>query len=190
VWNDSCRFKIQAILVLALLICGEARAADEFDGVKCGSDVSKALVGKRSSNQPVAALEGRHKDLGLKNLGGFEVSDRLSTESWLICRREFEVLVDTRSQVIRDVLPFPSHSKRSPSFIGECQVNGREMVGTVLAVLDNKAGYNARDSHLAKTLLKATAAWKIDEAQERFEALSIEGLGCPLEGIATLDGGP
>jgi hypothetical protein len=69
-------------------------------------------------------------------------------------------------------------------------VNGHESAGTVLAVLDNKAGYNARDSHLAKTLLKATAAWKIDEAKERFGALSIEGLGCPLEGIATADGGP
>jgi hypothetical protein len=64
------------------------------------------------------------------------------------------------------------------------------MAGTVLAVLDNKAAYNARDSQLAKTLLTATSAWKIDEAQERFQALSTEGLGCPLEGIATVDGGP
>ena len=59
----------------------------------------------------------------------------------------------------------------------------------VVAVLDNSAGYNARDNPQAKTQLKATAAWKIDDGKERFVAISTESLSCPLEGIITLDGG-
>ena len=59
-----------------------------------------------------------------------------------------------------------------------------------MAVLNNSAGYNARDGKLAKTMLKATAAWKIDETKEKFANQSTENLGCPLGGIVTLDGGP
>ena len=98
--------------------------------------------------------------------------------------------MNTKSGLIRDVLPFPSHSAALPMFIGTCQVDGKESPGTVVAVLNNSAGYNARDRKLAKTLLKATAAWKIDETKERFAKQSTENLGCPLSGIVTLDGGP
>jgi hypothetical protein len=183
-------FNIQIIVILAVLFCGEAWALDEFEGIKCGSDIPKALLGKRSSSQRVAVIERRHKDLGLKDLGGSEVSDSLFLASWLICGKEFELLVNTRKGLIRDVLPFPSHSASSPAFIGECRVNGNEAPGAVVAVLDNSAGYKARDGLRAKTLLKAKAAWKIDEAHERFEALSTEGLDCPIGGIITSDGGP
>ena len=75
-------------------------------------------------------------------------------------------------------------------FIGACQLNGHEMAESMVAILDNRAGYNARDGAQAKTLLKATAAWKIDEAHARFEVQPTAGLGCALGGIATLDGGP
>jgi hypothetical protein len=59
----------------------------------------------------------------------------------------------------------------------------------VVAVLNNGAGYNARDVKLAKTMLQATAAWKIDETKEKFVKQSTENLTCPLSGIVTLDGG-
>jgi hypothetical protein len=183
-------FKIAAISILAVLFCGKAWALDEFDGVKCGTDIQKALIGKRSTNDRVVATEARHKDLGLKNLGGDEVSDNLSLESWLVCGSEFELLVNTKGGLIRDVLPFPSHSKSSPMVLGGCQMNGREMPETVMAILDNRAGYNARDQAKAKTLLKATAAWKIDEAHARFEAQPTAGLSCALGGVVTVDGGP
>src|ERR1035438_5966863 len=76
VCNNSCMFKIQVVLILTLLVSGEAWALDEFEGVKCDSDVPKALVGKRDSNQRVVVLEERHKDLGLKDLGGFRSEER------------------------------------------------------------------------------------------------------------------
>ena len=183
-------FKIRVVLFLLVMVCGKAWALDEFQGLKCGADVPKSLVGKRDSNEPVAALEKRHKDLGLRNLGGTEVSDRLFLASWQICGSEYELLVNTKSGLIRDVLPFPPHSAGSPMFIGACKADGKEAPGTVVAVLNNGAGLNARDEKLAKTMLKATAAWKIDETKEKFAKQATESLECPLGGVVTQDGGP
>ena len=182
--------KIPVFLFLLLLVCGRAWAADQFAGLQCGSDMPKALVGRRTSDEPAAALEARHKALGLKDLGGSEISDRLFLESWQICGSEYELLVNTKSGLIRDVLLFPSHSKTAPMFLGRCQAGGKEIPHTVVAVLENSARYDARDSKLASTLLKATAAWRIDEPKEKFAAQATENLGCPLSGIVTQDGGP
>ncbi|HXZ28320.1 MAG TPA: hypothetical protein VEG08_10025 [Terriglobales bacterium] len=138
----------------------------------------------------MAAVEGRHKELGLKNLGGDEISERLSMESWQICGSEYELLVNTKSGLIRDVLPFPAHSKTSPMFIGRCQAGGTKAPHTIVAVLNNSAGYDARDEKLAQTMLKATAAWGIDEATAKFSRQPTDNLACPLDGIVTADGGP
>jgi len=183
-------FKTRLILFLLIIVSGKAWAQDEFEGIKCGADIPKSLVGKHDSNERVVVLEGRHKDLGLKDLGGTEISDRLFLVSWQICGSEHELLVNTKTGLVRDVLPFPSHSANSPMFIGTCQADGKEISETVVAVLNNSAGYNARDGKLAKTVLKATAAWKIDEIKEKFAKQSTETLECPLGRIVTLDGGP
>jgi len=183
-------FKVQLILFLLIIVGGKAWALDEFEGIKCGADIPKSLLGKRSSNERVAVLEDRHKDLGLKDLGGTEISDRLFLASWKICGSEYELLVNTKTGLIRDVLLFPSHSRASPQYVGSCQADGKEIPGVLVAVLNNSAGYNARDEKLAKTMLKATAAWRIDETKEKFVKQPTDNLGCPLGGIVTLDGGP
>ncbi len=182
--------KTLVILFLSVMVHGKAWALDEFEGIKCGGDIPKTLIGKRDSNEPVVALEERHKDLGLKDLGGTEISDRLFLVSWQICGSEYELLVNTNRRLIRDVLPFPSHSATSPQFIGACQADGNDIPEAIIALLDNSARYNARDGKLAKTALKATVAWKIDETKEKFAKQSADNLRCPLGGIATLDGGP
>ena len=178
------------LLLILLVVCGRAWGLDEFAGIKCGTDITRSLIGKRDSNERVVVLEGRHKDLGLKDLGGTEISDRLFLISWRICGSEYELLVNTKQGLIRDVLPFPSHSRTAPMFIGTCQVEGKEVSDAILAVLDNSAGYNARDGKLAKTLLRASSAWKVDEGKEKFAVQSTEKLECPLGGIVTHDGGP
>src|SRR5215471_9701719 len=105
------------LFVFALSLSAPAAwAQDQFAGVKCGTDIPKALIGKRDSNGAAAAIESRHKDLGLKNLGGDEISDRLFLASWEICGSEYELLVNTQRGIIRDVLPFPPHSKASSMF--------------------------------------------------------------------------
>ncbi len=162
-----------------LLASAEAHALDGFEKVQCGSDIPKALVGQRMSDEPVAAIEGRHAALGLKNLGGSEVSDRLFSASWQICGSEFALILDDHS-VIRDALQFPPHSRRAPGFMGSCQVGEKKVPGTVIAVLKNETGVE---------LLAAEAAWKIDEKSAKYVKMTTDGLRCPRDGIFSSDGG-
>jgi hypothetical protein len=179
--------KVPVIIFFLVIVCGNAWARDEFDGIKCGADIPKSLIGKRSPKERVVVYETRHKDLGLKDLGAEEISDRLALVSWLICGSRYEVLVNTKSGFVRDVLPIPHHSAISPESIGPCQVNGKEIPEEVVALLDNSAGYNAQDAKLAETMLKPSAAWKIDETKEKFVKQSTENLGCPLGYVVALD---
>jgi hypothetical protein len=172
---------IVAIFVLVLpLFCGTSICnADGFDSVRCGSDVRKALLGRTMSNETIVTIEARHKDLGLKDLGASEISDRLSVISWRICEEEYVILQDNKD-IARDVLKFPKHSKESPEFIGSCQLNGHDVPGFGIGVLKNENGVE---------MLSAVSAWKIDEKQMKFVELKTEGLRCSRCGISTADGG-
>ena len=174
------RLKVSAIfvLVLPLLCLSGVYAADEFESVRCGSDIRKALLGRKMSNEKIVVLEERHKDLGLKDVGASEISDRLNVISWRICGEEYVLLED--KDVVRDVLKFPKHSKDSPAFIGSCQLNGHEVPGTAIGVLRNENGV---------AILPAVSAWKIDDKQMKFVELKTEGLRCSRDGIITADGG-
>src|SRR5204863_6518693 len=98
--------EIAAILMLILALCWVSRvyAAVGFESVRCGSDVRKALMGRKTSNEPVVVLEARHKDLQLKDLGAEEISDRLNLIFWRICGEEYAVL--EVGDFVRDVLKF------------------------------------------------------------------------------------
>ncbi len=165
--------------VTLFLFCGNAScASDGFGAVRCGSDIPKALIGQTMSNERVVVIEGRHKDLGLKDLGGSEISERLFLISWQICGDEYALLEE--KSVVRDVLKFPRHSKDSPEFIGSCQINGNDVPDAIIAVLRNEKGTE---------ILSATAAWKIDEKRARFVKIPTEGLRCPRDGVVTADEG-
>ena len=171
---------VATFMVVLALFCGSSIcAADGFDSVRCGSDVRKALLGRKMSNERIVVLQERHKDLGLKDLGGTEISDRIFLISWRICGEEY-VLLEDQKNVVRDVLKFPKHSKDSPEFIGSCQLNGHDLPGTAIGVLKDEAGVE---------LLPATTAWKIDDKQVKFVKLQTEGLRCSRDGINTSDGG-
>jgi hypothetical protein len=133
------------IVLFIVFVCVQAWAVDEFDTIKCGADIPKAMVGKHSSNERVVVIEARHNNLGLKDLGEIEISDRLFLESWRICGSEYAVLLNAKKDVIRDVLPVPVHSFQSPqSFAAGCQVGGKEIPDAVIAILDNSQGRKAR----------------------------------------------
>ena len=172
---------IVAIFVLVLpFFCGTSICnADGFDSLRCGSDVRKALLGRTMSNETIVTIEARHKDLGLKDLGASEISDRLSVISWRICGEEYILLQDDKD-FARDVLKFPKHSNGSPEFIGSCQLNGHDVPGFAIGVLKNENGVE---------MLSAVSAWKIDEKQMKFVELKTEGLRCSRSGISTADGG-
>ena len=164
---------------VVLLFCwSNICAADGFDSVRCGSDVRNALLGRTMPNEKVVAIEGRHKDLGLKDLGGTEISDRLFLISWRLCGEEYALLEE--KDVVRDVLKFPKHSKDSPEFIGSCQLNGHDVPGTAIGVLKKEDDVE---------MLPVVIAWKIDDKQNKFVKLQTEGLRCSRDGIITADGG-
>jgi hypothetical protein len=165
-------------LVVLLFCWSSICAADGFDSVRCGSDVRKALLGRTMPNEKVIAIEERHKDLGLKDLGATEISDRLFLISWRLCGEEYALLEE--KDVVRDVLKFPKHSKDSPEFIGSCQLNGHDVLGTAIGVLKNEDGVE---------MLPAVIAWKIDDKQKKFVELQTERLRCSRDGIITADGG-
>jgi hypothetical protein len=171
--------KLAFILAAICFACGQVAFADEFQNLQCGSDIPQAMIGKRSSNGPVAELEKKYRALGLKGLGGDEISDRLSSVSWMICGAEYVELIDRRG-VVRDALPFPPHSKSSPAFSGICQIKGKDLPDIIVAVLDGTA---------TNDLLPVKTAWKIDPKQAKFVAMPGEGLNCPRSGICTVDGG-
>jgi hypothetical protein len=169
------------LLVVALssliFVTNALRAADGFEAVHCGSDVAKALLGRTMTNERIVTLEDRHKDLGLKDLGGSEISEGFTMTSWLICADEYVILEERN--VVRDVLKFPKHSKEMPEFVGPCQSNGHD-TGEAIGVLKNEYGVQ---------MLSVTAAWKVDQKRKKFVKLATEGLRCSRDNIVTADGG-
>jgi len=161
------------------LLSPNVSAADGFSKVKCGGDIPAALIGVVLANERSSAVEARHKDLGLKDLGGDELSGGLSLSGWLICGSEYQLITDKRN-VVRDVLKFPEHSKASPEFLGSCRINGKPLPGDVIAVLNNQPGAEN---------LSAKFAWKIDTKTAKFVKLDTAGMQCPRDGINTADGG-
>jgi len=168
------------LLVTGLLVTSAFGGSDAFNGVQCGSDIPKALTGKPMSNQRVADLEKRHADLGLKDLGGDEISEHLSSTSWLICGSEFMLLED--ESFVRDVLRVPPHSKSSPLFIGTCELNGKESKDILVAILDNEKATGA-------SALTAKVAWKINQKKMKFVSVPVDGVRCPRSGVSTSDSG-
>lgn len=172
------RFLSASALVLSLLCDSGMCASDGFGAVRCGVDIPAALIGQTMKNERVVVIEERHKNLGLKDLGGSEISERLFLISWKICGDEYDLLEE--NGIVRDVLKSPSHSKQAPKFIGSCQINGHELPDSIIAVLDSKEGAE---------MLPARFAWKIDQKRAKFIKLSTEGLLCPRNGVITADGG-
>ena len=165
--------KIIGVLILALLNCSQAYARDGFEKVRCDGDIAKALIGQRGANGPVMAIEARHKDLNLKDLGASDY-DSFSSIDWSICGQEFMVLEDNRTNVVRDALQIPPHSKSNPAFEGFCKREGKALPDSVIAVLRDQGG---------AAELPADTAWRIDAKAVKFVKIPTDGLLCQRDGI-------
>ena len=182
---------LTALLPL-LLVCNAAQAKNAFDGLQCNADVPKALIGKLQPNDTSSVLETKYKVIGLKDLGGDEISDTLNAGSWMVCGHEYMVMSDEHG-VIRDAYSVPAHSRRMPEAGSPCNVNGKPSMAIVYAILDNPAGDPKSSAHYStndNTQLKAMAAWTIDEKHAKFGPFPIAGLTCPRSSIISADGGP
>ena len=144
--RESWMMKALGVWMLFLLFCASAQAREAFDAITCGAAIPKVLIGKTMPNGKVVAIEARHKSIELRDLGADEISDRLQMVEWRICGRDYNILVD-RHDIMRDVLPFPDHSRATPEFAGICQIGGKDTAEPVYALLDNKAGFDANSEH-------------------------------------------
>ena len=171
--------KFGCVLAFIFFASGQVSRADEFQTVRCGEDIPRAMIGQRSSNDRIVVTEKKYKALGLKHLGADEISDGLSAVNWRICGAEYITLVG-QGGLVGDVLAVPPHSKQSPAFEGICQVKGKELPDILFAILDGKR---------TGEQLPAVTAWKIDQQRAKFVRAPTEGVLCPRSGIYTVDGG-
>jgi len=165
--------------LIACICLASTAHADEFAKVKCGGDIPKAMIGAHSPNTTVMASEKKYRAIELKNLGGDEISDKLSTVNWMICGSEYIELID-RGGTVRDVMAYPAHSKAEPAFTSICQKGGKDLPDIFVGVLDASG---------TSDLLPVKQAWKIDQTRGKFVKVSEAGLSCPRSGIITADGG-
>jgi hypothetical protein len=172
--------KTIAVSILLFIGCAaQALAKGGFEKVSCNGDIAKALIGQRAANDRVVAIEARHKDLGLKDLGSTESSDNLTTISWLICGKEF-ILLESNGDpsTIYDAVEVPTPSA-DDVFIGPCELNGKEMKDSAVAVLNWPPGSNPLKLRQPENQkVPAIAAWRIDERARKFVKMSADRLLC------------
>jgi hypothetical protein len=142
--------------------------------VSFSKPVPAALMVKHMPNERLMATEARHVDIALHDLGGDEITDDLNSVTWSICGKEYMVLVDNKDMV-RDVRPFPAHSKATPAFSGFCSRNGHDFADPMVGILDN--------SNTTAASLPAKAAWRNDTHKARFVYEPVAGLMCPRSGV-------
>jgi hypothetical protein len=172
--------KTIAVSILLLIGCVvQALAKDGFERVSCNADITKALIGQRAANERIVVIEARHKDLGLKDLGSNESSENLITISWLICGKEFVLLENTGDpSTIYDAVEVPTPSA-DDVFIGPCELNGKELKDSAVAVLSWPSGSNPLKLRQPENQrVPAIAAWRIDEKARKFVKMSADGLLC------------
>lgn len=150
------------ILLFAISLWGVNAycAPDGFDKVKCGSEVPKALTGQLMKNETVAAIENRHKDLGLQHMGADELAVNFNAVYWMICGKRYVVLMD--GDRVRDAMQLSEPSDGASEYTGRCKVNNKEMLEMVFAILDKKT---VKD------------AWEMNR-KTGFVKLSTKGIQC------------
>ena len=138
-------------------------SADEFENVKCGSDIPKAMLGRYSSNEKVVVIENRHKSIELKDLGADDLgaeNEQFSTIYWMICGNRYITI--SADNHIRGVMQLPPKSDDVLEYTGKCKYNNKEISEWVFAISNKNVIKNA---------------WKIDK-KNGFIKLNAEGLVC------------
>jgi hypothetical protein len=137
--------------------------------LNCEIEIEKALLGREMPNEKVASIEARHKNLGLKDLGGYEVSDRLFLIIWRICGNQYVLL--ERGTRVKAVLKIPDQFKGSDEAM-ICSPVGETPTGTIIAV---------PSSVRTETTIRAAAAWRVDEKNVSFVPVTARPLDCQRE---------
>lgn len=165
---------IQSMFLLLLLpaFASRCRADDGFGSIACGDDIPKALVGKKLSNEPDSAVENRHKNLALNNLGGDEITDDLFLSTWTICGNDY--MLTLKRGAVSDVLKMPAYAGPEKEFDGDCTKAKTPVPGVIVGILVDQPGLDA---------LPAKTAWKLDDKTGKFTSIPADGLTCARHDI-------
>ncbi|NHZ94768.1 hypothetical protein [Massilia sp. CCM 8734] len=160
---------IYSLLILSLFFGKSSFASDAFSTIKCGSEISKKLIGRHVKNEKVVDIEARHKSIDLKNLGMDDISEKLLAGYWMICGNKFILLEDKKLLMIHDVIQVPDDPTRFVDFTGQCTVHGKEKSELIFAILNKEDGV---------ATLSANSAWIVDEKKKVFRKTSTDGMRC------------
>ncbi|NHZ32500.1 hypothetical protein [Massilia rubra] len=160
---------IYSLLVLSFFCSKFSFASDTFSTIKCGSEISKKLIGRHVKNEKVVDIEARHKSIDLKNLGMDDISEGLIAGYWMICGNKFILLEDKKLLMIRDVIQVPDDPTRLVEFTGQCTVHDKEKSELIFAILNKEDGVATLSAH---------SAWIIDEKKKAFKKTSTDGMRC------------
>jgi len=184
--DESLKFASPLLIQSQAMKSGtsEASAGDEFNGIKCGDDIAKIMVGKQTNDANLVATEKRHFELKLKGLGGDgDVNDPYALTFWQICGNDYVFLLgrspENKPLVIKDILAFPTLAQGEHRFgPSSCKVNKQE-IPEVLAIL--------KGDPAQQESLPAAHAWTVDSKGMKFTSVPSENLTCPTTGIVVAE---
>ena len=154
------------MLLAGLALPAAAKPPEDWDGIQCGTEIAKALVGRKMHNLPVAETEKRYAQLSLKDLGADEVAEGLNLVTWQACGEVLLVL--TKGTRILDALQLPAGAKQSPPVLTTCTLEGKE-IESVLPVF--KGGEEGKAG-------KVEQAWAVRGTPPKIIAQEPAGLVC------------
>ena len=160
---------IYPLLILSFF-CGKSSfASDAFSAIKCGSEISKKLIGRHVNNEKIVDIEARHTRLGLEILGTDDISKVLLAGYWMICGNKYILLKDKKLMMIHDVIQVPDDPTRLVEFTGQCTVHDKEKSELIFAILNKEDGVATLSAH---------SAWIVDEKKKVFKKTSTDGMRC------------
>lgn len=160
-------FALALVQALALPVLAQAQPRS-FDGLSCTSNIEQELAGRTMPNETVAVLESRYKALGLKDVGGDEISDKLSLTTWRICGDQYLLL--QQGDRVKSVLKIPEQYRSSGDVFPCVPVGGKDG-GYIIAVPGARGKSNRR----------SVAAWRLDEKALKFNPVQPGVLECERE---------
>ena len=163
------KLRLATFLLLTIASGAATSAPQSFDALTCKTDIEQALVGRAMPNERVEALEKRYKNLELKDLGGYEVSDTLFLIFWRICGDEYALL--QRSDRVTAALKTGKHVEGKEALICHPTEASKD-VGVFIA---------AAGATRTKTGIVAERAWRIDEPSGSFVPATDGKLECAPE---------
>ncbi len=164
--TNAANRSIVMVMLAGLALPAAAKPPEDWNGIQCGSDIAKALVGRKLHDAPVAETEKKYAPLGLKDLGADEVTEGLNIVAWQVCGAV--VLVLTTGTLVKDALALPVSANKSPPLLSDCTLSGKKLEH-VLPLFksgdDGKAG-------------AVEQAWAVNLTTQKFVVQETAGLLC------------